>query len=168
MSDVTIMALMCWQVSLGITNQCAFYRLLVGLGFTDLPERSRFNRRCTTMGCLLQTLRVGLVKHCLLSVTYTIIDSFPIPLCQSIRNHRAKVLRSIADIGYNATKKQWFYGLKGHFQVTNQGIVVAYSISAASIHDIRLVPELIDQYACSHVLADVGYLSQPLKDQLKQ
>ncbi|PTM27002.1 IS982 family transposase [Lactiplantibacillus plantarum] len=167
-SDVTIMALMCWQVSLGITNQCAFYRLLVGLGFTDLPERSRFNRRCTTMGCLLQTLRVGLVKHCLLSVTYTIIDSFPIPLCQSIRNHRAKVLRSIADIGYNATKKQWFYGLKGHFQVTNQGIVVAYSISAASIYDIRLVPELIDQYACSHVLADVGHLSQPLKDQLKQ
>ncbi len=45
---------------------------------------------------------------------------------------------------------------------------MAYSISAASIHDIRLVPELIDQYACSHVLADVGYLSQPLKDQLKQ
>lgn len=167
-SDVTIMALMCWQVSLGITNQCAFYRLLVGLGLTGLPERSRFNRRCTAMGCLLQTLRVGLVKHCLPSVTYTIIDSFPIPLCQSIRNHRAKVLRSLADIGYNATKKQWFYGLKGHFQVTNQGIVVAYSISAASIHDIRLVPELIDQYACSHVLADVGYLSQPLKDQLKQ
>lgn len=120
------------------------------------------------MGCLLQTLRVGLVKNCLPSVTCTIIDSFPIPLCQSIRNHRAKVLRSMADIGYNATKKQWFYGLKSHFQVTNQGIVVAYSISAASIHDIRLVPELIDQCACSHVLADVGYLSQPLKDQLKQ
>jgi len=54
---------------------------------------------------------VGLVKHCLPSVTYTIIDSFPIPLCQSIRNHRVKVLRSIADIGYNATKKQWSYGL---------------------------------------------------------
>lgn len=119
------------------------------------------------MGCLLQTLRVGLVKHCLSSVTYTTTDNFPIPLCQSIRNHRAKVLRSIADIGYNATRKQWFYGLKGHFQVTNQGIVVAYFISAALIHDICLVPELIDQYACSHILANVGYLSQPLKDLLK-
>lgn len=117
------------------------------------------------MGCLLQPC--GLVKHCLSSVTYTIIDSFPVPSCQSIRNHRAKVLRSIADIGYNATKKQWFYGLKGHFQVTNQGIVVSYSISSASIYDIRLVPELFDQYACSHVLADVGYLSQPTKRSIK-
>ncbi|MFO1553954.1 IS982 family transposase [Lactiplantibacillus plantarum] len=167
-SDVTIMALLYWQVSLGITNQCAFYRLLVGLGLSDLPERSRFNRRCTDMGCLLQTLRVGLIQHCLPPVTYTIMDSFPIPLCQSIRNHRAKILRPVANIGYNATKRQWFYGLKGHFQVTNQGIVVAYSISAASIHDILLVPELIDQYACPHVLADVGYLSQSLKTYLKQ
>lgn len=114
-SDVTIISLMCWQVLLGITNQCAFYRLLVGLDLTGLPERSRFNRRCTAMGCLLQTLRVYLVKNCLPSVTYTITDSFPILWCQSIRNHRAKVLRSIANIGYNATKKQWFYGLKGDF-----------------------------------------------------
>ena len=120
------------------------------------------------MGCLLQTLRVGLIQHCLPPVTYTIMDSFPIPLCQSIRNHRAKILRPVANISYNATKRQWFYGLKGHFQVTNQGIVVAYSISTASIHDIRLVPELIDQYACPHVLADVGYLSQSLKTYLKQ
>ena len=103
-SNVTIIALLCWQVSLGLTNQCAFYRLLVGLGMTGLPERSHFNRRCTAMVCLLQTLRVVLVKHCLPSVTYTIIDNFPIPLCQSIRNHQAKILRSIADIGYNTTK----------------------------------------------------------------
>ena len=50
-----------FDVLVGITNQCAFYRLLVGLGLTGLPERSRFNRRCTAMGCLLQPLRVGLV-----------------------------------------------------------------------------------------------------------
>lgn len=82
------------------------------------------------------------------------MDSFPIYLCQPIRNHRAKVLHSSTDIGYNATKNQWFYGLKGHFQVTSQGIVVSYSISAASIHDVRLVTELVNQYAYSHVLAD--------------
>ena len=45
---------------------------------------------------------------------------------------------------------------------------MAYSISAASIHGIHLVPELIDQYTCPHVLDDVDYLSQSLKEHLKQ
>lgn len=78
------------------------------------------------------------------------------------------MLHSIANIGYNATQKQWFYGLKSHFQITNQGIIVAYSISATSVHDIRLVSELIDQYACPNVLADAGYLNHSLRRHLKQ
>lgn len=47
---------------------------------------------------------------------------------------------------------------------------MSYSISVASIHDIQLVSELVNQYACSHVLADVDYLylSQALKEQLRQ
>ena len=30
-----------------------------------------------------------------------IIDSFPLPLCQPIRNHRATIFKGLADIGYN-------------------------------------------------------------------
>jgi len=33
-----------------------------------------------------------------------IMDSFPLPLCQPIRNHRAKIFSDFADIGYNVAK----------------------------------------------------------------
>lgn len=166
LQDVTVLALMCWQVTLGIESQRAFYRLLISLGLS-MPERSRFNRICQQTGSLFGLIRNGLLQDELPSVTYTIIDSLPIPLCQPIRNHRAKVFRTKADIGYNATKRIWFYGFKGHFQVTDSGIVVAYTITKASLHDIKAVKTLISQYFSPIILADLGYLSRTLHEELK-
>ena len=40
-----------------------------------------------------------------LSGDILIIDSFPVPVCQPIRNRRVKIFRGYADIGYKATKK---------------------------------------------------------------
>lgn len=168
LNDVTVIALLCWQVVLGITNQYAYYRFLKSLHILNLPERSRFNRISNRGEQLLQLIRIGLVQKLRLKPRYTIIDSFPMPLCKSIRNRRAKVFRNQANIGYNATKKQWYYGFKGSFEVTDQGLVVAYTITKASIHDIKMVRTLIDDYASPHILADVGYLSQRLRKSLSQ
>jgi hypothetical protein len=57
------------------------------------------------MNQLFQLIRVGLIQTMMLKSSYTIIDSFPMSLCQDIRNRRAKLFKSNADIGYNATKK---------------------------------------------------------------
>lgn len=128
LQDVKVLALMCLQVTIGIENQRAFYRLLSSLGLL-LTERSRFNRICQQAGALFNIVRNGLLQDVLLTATYTIIDSIPMPLCQPIRDHRARVLSPKASIGYNATKKTWFYGFKGHFQVKDSGIVVVYAIT---------------------------------------
>ncbi|CAJ1194837.1 hypothetical protein CPR19088_GLDEOEPO_02338 [Companilactobacillus paralimentarius] len=50
--------------------------------------------------------------------------------------------------------------------MTDQGIAVAYTITKVSFHDVNMVPTLIDQYSCPHVLADAGYLSKKLKVRL--
>lgn len=50
--------------------------------------------------------------------------------------------------------------------MTNQVIHIFYTITKTSIHDINVVPTLTDQYSCSHVLADAGYLSKKLKASL--
>ena len=34
---------------------------------------------------------------------FLIIDSFPVPVCQPIRNYRAKIFGGYANIGYKAT-----------------------------------------------------------------
>lgn len=33
--------------------------------------------------------------------TIVIIDSFPLLLCQPVRNHRVRIFKGVADIGYN-------------------------------------------------------------------
>jgi hypothetical protein len=57
------------------------------------------------------------------------------PLCNPVRRYTCKVLSGIADKGYNATKKTWFYGLKVHMLVSNSGFIENYSVAKASIHD---------------------------------
>ena len=54
---------------------------------------------------LIYLIRHGLNEEVDLSGDILIIGSFPVPVCQPIRDRRAKIFRGYADIGYNATKK---------------------------------------------------------------
>ena len=102
------------------------------------------------------------------SDTIVIVDSFPLLLCQPVRNHRAGIFEGLADIGYNASKHLWFYGFKVHMLVTLSGYILNYIVTSASVHDIKVVEDLLEGCQQSVILADLGYLSQALKDRLKQ
>ena len=100
-----------------------------------------------------------------------IIDSFPIPVCQPIRNRRAKIFRGYANIGYKATKKIYYYGFKVHALVSDDGYILNYTVTKASIHDAKAAPELIEntvELTNGYILGDEGYIGQRLHDQLKQ
>ncbi|WP_270207832.1 IS982 family transposase, partial [Streptococcus anginosus] len=84
--------------------------------------------------------------------TIAIVDSFPLPLCQSVRNHRASI----------------FEGFKVHMLVTLSGYILNYIVTSASVHDIKAVEDLLEGCQQSVILADLGYLSQALKNRLKQ
>ena len=56
-----------------------------------------------------------------LSGQFLIIDSFPVPVCQPIRNYRARIFRGYANIGYKATKKVYYCGFKVHAIVSDDG-----------------------------------------------
>ena len=100
--------------------------------------------------------------------TIVIIDSFPLPLCQPVRNHRTRIFNDLADIDYNASKNLWFYGFKVHMLVTLSGYILNYVVTPASVHDIRAVNDLLENCRQSYILADLGYLSYELKDNLEQ
>lgn len=100
-------------------------------------------------------------------ISVSIIDSFPIPLCQPIRNLRSNVLEDYADIGYNATKDQYYYGCKCHALVSESGYVIDYLITPASKADSAVTEDLLSQFATPTVLGDMGYLGQALHDRLK-
>ncbi|VGQ40117.1 IS4 family transposase [Streptococcus pyogenes] len=97
-----------------------------------------------------------------------IIDSFSLPLCQPVRNQRVAIYKGLANIGSNVSKHLWFYGFKVHMLVTLSGYILNYVITPASVHDIKMVYELLEGCKQSVILGDLGYLGSEFKKDLKQ
>jgi hypothetical protein len=87
--DYEIIALLVWQAEEGISSQRRFARCwgLCGL------SRSRFNRRARALLGITVQIVNELNSRIDLFDQYMIIDSLPMPLCQPIRNRRAKCLK---------------------------------------------------------------------------
>lgn len=165
--DESILVLLVIQAELGITSQRHFYKICRLISCGTLLERSRFNRRARQLIWIFQLIRQAMNGQ-IPSETVVIMDSFPLPLCQTIRNHRTKIFKEIADIGYNASKNMWFYGFKVHMLVTLSGYIINYVVTPASVHDIKAVQELLEGCKHSVILADLGYLSKELKEELAE
>ena len=110
-SDESILILLLLQAELGITSQRHFYSICHLFPCGQLLERSHFNRRSKQLIWLVQLIRKAM-SEMLPSDKLAIINSFPLPLCQPVRNHRATVFKGLADIGYNASKHLQFYDFK--------------------------------------------------------
>ncbi|WP_079253064.1 IS982 family transposase [Streptococcus suis] len=166
-SDESILVLLLLQAELGMTSQRHFYTICHLFPCGQLLERSRFNRRSKQLIWLVQLIRKAM-SEMLPSDKLAIIDSFPVPLCQPVRNHRATIFKGLADMGYNASKHLWFYGFKVHMLVTLSGYILNYVVTPASVHDIKVVYELLEGCKQSVILGDLGYLSSELKKYLEQ
>ena len=135
--------------------------------FPNFLEYSRFVRRCNALLPSIQVIRQALVFKEVEGISVSIIDSFPLPLCQPIRNFRSKVLGDYANVGYNDTKGQYFYGYKCHALVSESGYVIDYTITLASMADSSMTEEVLSQFGTPTVLGDMGYLGQSLHDRLE-
>jgi hypothetical protein len=167
--DTVIIACVLWGCMLGYNSQRATYRAVRTILFsTEFPSRTRYTRLCASLTYAIKIIRFFFVKQKTENVTTTIVDSFPSPFCKEIRNRRAKVLRSIAEIGYNSTKKMYYYGVKISAAVTETGFPVAYVVSSPKIHDIQLLETLSDESSVAHILGDKGYISSSIQGKLAQ
>ena len=79
-------------------------------------------------------------------------------MCQPIRNFRSKVLGDYANVGYNATKGQYFYGCKCHALVSESGYVIDYTITPALMADSSITEEVLGQFGKQKVLGEWGNL----------
>ena len=162
LSDASLLALMCLKVQYQVATWKKFYQLVNDV-MPSLPllEYSRFMRRCKNLIPFFQSIRNGLIKESNYG-DIAVIDSFPLPLCQSHRNFRAVLFQNLADPGYNATKRKYYYGFKVHVVTDTQGLILNYELTPASIHDARAAPEVIENCPCPFVIADVGYVGKKL------
>ena len=90
-----------------------------------------------------------------------------------LRNFKTRIFRDEqADISFNSAKQMWFYGFKVRMLVTLSGYVVNYVVNylvtPASPHDSKACEELLEDTNFPIILADLGYISQSLKQRLAQ
>ena len=98
-----------------------------------------------------------------------IIDSFPIAVCDNIRIRRSKLYTEEKFRGYKASKKRYFYGLKIHLMVTQDGQPVECFLTHGGFGDVDALKyyayELPDG---SIIYADKAYNDYEVEDLLKE
>lgn len=93
------------------------------------------------------------------------IDSTALAVCDNHRIHQNKVFEGVAERGKSSMG--WFFGLKLHLVVNDRGEILACQLSTGNIDDRKPVPDLC-QRLFGKLIADRGYISQPLFELLKE
>ena len=91
------------------------------------------------------------------------IDSTALRVCDNHRIHNHKVFAQLAQRGKGSMG--WFYGFKLHLVVNDCGELLACQITPGNVDDREPVPVLCRRLF-GKLIADRGYISQPLFEQL--
>jgi Transposase DDE domain len=136
-----------------------------------MVSKSRFSRR------LHRIKELFIVFFNLLAQTWKtlnteaiyVIDSLPIAVCDNIRIRRSKIYSTEDFRGYHASKKRYFYGLKMHLMVTQDGQPVECFLTPGGFGDV----DALKYYAYalpdgSIIYADKAYNDYEIEDFLKE
>jgi hypothetical protein len=130
--------------------------------FPNLGCRVTFARQAAKLWAIKQQLFKHIAER--FQDTIVVLDSFPIHVCRFVRARGSKLFKGIARYG-KETGNQTFYGFRLHVKINSIGMIQSVELTAANVHDIRMVNELtVDDRGL--LLADRAYLSEPLKQQL--
>jgi len=98
-----------------------------------------------------------------------IVDSFPIPVCKNVRITKEKRFKSSSYRAYNASKKEYFYGIKVHLLTTQSGTPVEFFISYGSMHDMKAFKKFtLNIPSNSTIYADAAYNDYNFEEQLQK
>ena len=108
-SDQFLLVLLLLQAELGIKSQRHFYCICQLFPCGRFLERSHFNRRARQPIWLVQLIRQAMNAQ-ISPDTIVIIDSFPLPLCQPVRNYRTRIFDGLETL---VTMSPRIYGSMG-------------------------------------------------------
>ena len=139
-----------------------FFRRFYLDEFPKLSCRVTFARQAAKLWAIKQSLFKHIVER--FKDTIVVLDSFPIHICRFARARGSKLFKGVAHYG-KELGNQTFYGFRLHVKINSIGMIQAFDLTAANVHDINMVEELTDGDR-GLLLADRAYLSQALKQQL--
>jgi len=137
----------------------------------SMLSKSRFSRRLHRIKDLFLILfdLLGQSWKTLNTEAIYVIDSLPIAVCDHRRIRRAKIYSHEDFRGYHASKKRYFYGLKIHLMVTQDGQPVECFLTPGGFGDV----DALKYYAYelpegAIIYADKAYNDYEIEDLLKE
>lgn len=126
--------------------------------FPALPRvhRTTFVRQAANLWVVKEQLWGRLLDRVAHDPTLSCVDSVPTPVCRFGRAYHCRRFRGQAAFGRDTGSKATFYGLRDHLRICWPGVVTAFSVAPANVHDRDLVPELVEG-ATGEVLGDRNY-----------
>jgi hypothetical protein len=105
--------------------------------------------------------------------TFQVIDTLPVPLCRLQRVARRCIfIQDIIvkpDIGYCASKDEFYFGVKGGLRIASNGMIVNAPLLPARPHDSQLVDDLlIGVLHGTLVLGDKAFLDREKQETLQE
>jgi len=149
------------------SGQYRYFRQHFGAWFPALRKvhRTTYARQAANLWAVKRQIwqhMSTLVRH---DPHLSLVDSVPVPVCRFARAYRCKCLLGWAAFGRDEVAKQTYFGLRAHVRVCWPGVIVATSLTAAHVHDLHALPDLLEG-ATGDVLADRNYWSPRLRDEL--
>jgi hypothetical protein len=137
----------------------------------QMLSKSRFSRRLhriKELFVIFFQLLANIWKNLNTEAVY-VIDSFPVSVCDNIRIRRSKIYTKEDFRGYQASKKRYFYGLKIHVMITQDGHPVEYFLTPGGFGDVDALKAYT--YALPEgaiIYADKAYTDYEIEDLLKE
>jgi DDE family transposase len=144
--------------------------------FPRLPEDSRFARRAERVRELLRHLRHAILFWADVDCEpLRILDSFPMPLCACYRIRQSSQPITGATFGYNASKREFFFGLHPGLLLTGSGYIEDLFLAPGNCNDTPLLAFYLDEcieqgrdLSGQEWYMDKGFLNQELKRRANQ
>jgi IS5 family transposase len=132
---------------------------------TEFPHLVSYQRLIECLPSVLVPLAAYLQTR--LSVTHGLafIDSLPLPVCHNRRIGSHRVFAGVAQRARSSM--DWFYGLKLHFIINEQGELLAFRLTPGNVDDRTPVPDLAAGL-WGKLFGDRGYISHELFERLQK
>lgn len=134
--------------------------------FPKIPDRTTFARHSANLHTVKQSIQEILaISLGAYSDQLHIIDGLPMPVCKFSRAHFSRVFKGEAAYSYCASKKERYFGFKGHVVISSKGIITAATFAPANIDERDVCPNLTEKIH-GLLLGDKGFIRPRLLEEL--
>jgi hypothetical protein len=160
LADSEIMTILVFFQSSGWRNFKSFYTNFLGVYWKkEFPRLPSYNRFIEIMSRVILPLILFSQLHTGKRSGIYYIDSTALPVCHLKRSRRNKVFEDVAE--YGKTSVGWFFGLKLHLVVNNQGELIAFKLTRGNRNDANASESML-KWLKGLLFGDKGYIGKEL------